>query len=101
MKTTVARVYRFHGEHSLPGFSEPWCFPHRHDYIVEVVVGGGTPTELLDEKWEQVGVSEVVDVNAIWSPSTVEKISEDLLEHFGALQVTVWEDGQRWGRAER
>jgi 6-pyruvoyl-tetrahydropterin synthase len=102
MTTTVGRIYRFRGVHSLPGFPEPWCFPHQHDYTVEVVVAGGTDTLALDVAWDQFGLDgRVVNMNAVFLPSTVESIAEELLEHFDALSVTVWEDQQRWGRAER
>jgi 6-pyruvoyl-tetrahydropterin synthase len=99
--TTVGRIYRFRGVHSLPGFPEPWCFPHQHDYTVEVVAEGDTDTLKLDRRWEELGFNAVVPMNDKFKPSTVENIAEVLRRGFGALSVTVWEDQARWGKAER
>lgn len=104
MTTTVARRYRFRATHSLPDFPEPWCFPHQHDYTLEVVVAGGTSTDIVDELWDQIAVHEVANLNSLWEPSTVENIAENLLTGWFdeiAIAVTVWEDASRWGRAER
>lgn len=104
--TTVGRIYRFRGFHSLPDFPEPWCFPHEHDYTVEVVAAGGVDTLKLDHAWAyiDIGLRNIEDMNAMFQPSTVENIAENLLnalESSGAVRVTIWEDRQRWGRAER
>lgn len=100
--TTVGRIYRFRGVHSLPGFPEPWCFPHQHDYTVEVVAPGGVDTAVLDAKWQMLGLNDASNLNHVFHPSTVEHIAEQLLGDFAvAVSVTVWEDQARWGKAER
>jgi hypothetical protein len=106
MKTTVARLYRFRATHSLPEFPEPWCFPHEHDYTVEVVADGGTDTDRLDQRWATFGPAAgepAPNLNAWFHPTTVENIATHLLKRFGelAVAVTVWEDQARWGRADR
>lgn len=101
---TVTRIYRFRAIHSLPDFPEPWCFPHQHDYTVEVEVAGDTPTDLVDGAWEALCIGvDGDDLNRVWSPSTVEHIAAELLKYFGpaAVSVTVWEDRARNGRARR
>ena len=102
MRSTVARIYRFRATHSLPDFPEPWCFPHQHDYTVEVVAKGGTSTDLLDEFWRDRGF-DGANLNCWFVPSTVENIAETLLSAASKsiLSVMVWEDRQRWGKAER
>jgi 6-pyruvoyl-tetrahydropterin synthase len=102
MSTAVGRVYRFRAVHSLPDFREPWCFPHEHDYRVEVEAEGGVDTDRLDRVWE--GIDITVDLNAFVTPSTVEAIAEKILLRFIEFvpemhMVTVWEDDARWGRA--
>ncbi len=104
MKTTVGRTYRFRATHSLPGFPEPWCFPHQHDYTVEVVAEGGTPTDTLDSAWRPLedGRALFEGLSARDLPSTVEHLATAvLLEIPEAIAATVWEDKQRWGKAER
>lgn len=98
---TVGRLYRFRAVHSLPDYPEPWCYPHQHDYTVEVVAKGDTDTLGLDREWASIAVPADLDVR--FRPSTVENIASRLLGEFGSevLSVTVWEDQQRWGRAER
>jgi len=101
MKTTVARIYRFRATHSLPDFESPWCHPHQHDYTVELVAEGGTSTDELDRLWAW-GAFNDQDLNESFEPSTVENIASVLLNASPLLlSVTVWEDKQRWGRAER
>lgn len=102
VRTVVGRLYRFRATHSLPDFPEPWCFPHEHDYTVEVVAVGGTPTDTLDEWWSTYPTRWPV-LDERFKPSTVENIAEWLLSEAPrtVLEVVVWEDRQRWGRAER
>jgi hypothetical protein len=102
MSTTVARLYRFRATHSLPDFPEPWCFPHQHDYTVEIVAEGGMPTDSLDKLFAP-GRLEGKDMNGIADPSTVEHLAERFLGSMPieVVAVTVWEDRARWGRAER
>ncbi len=101
--TTVGRIYRFRAIHSLPDFPEPWCFPHQHDYTVEITAAGGTSTDDLDAIWKRHASFDGCDLNERFQPSTVETIAERLLWTFGeiALSVRVWEDQARWGLAER
>lgn len=99
MSTEVARIYRFRGVHSLPGFDPPWCYPHQHDYTVEVVVAGDTPTDDVDKAWFLHAPS--ADIDSHYQPSTVENIALVLLRQLNAVRVTVWEDQARWGRAVR
>jgi len=96
MMVTVGRTYRFRAVHALPGYPEPWCFPHEHDYTIHLEAAGGTPTDLLDDWWAE---EEPLDAD----PTTVENIAERMLHAAPAfvVAVTVWEDGARWGRAER
>ncbi len=104
MKTTVGRTYRFRAAHSLPDFPEPWCFQHQHDYTVEVEAKGDTPTDDVDAWWEaRLTQLSRADLNKNFQPSTVENIAGALLLEAGplVLSVTVWEDKQRWGKAER
>lgn len=103
MTTLVGRVYRFRATHSLPGFPSPWCFPHEHDYTVEVVARGGTPTDALDAWWRPRTGLDGSDLNDAFVATTVEQIAATLLDEApeSVLSVTVWEDKQRWGRAER
>ena len=102
MKTTVARLYRFRATHSLPDFPEPWCFPHQHDYTVEVVAEGGTDTDELDFIWAENGFQDGLDLNETVDVTTVERIADVILtSHESLIAVTVWEDQARWGRAER
>jgi 6-pyruvoyl-tetrahydropterin synthase len=100
--TTVARLYRFRATHSLPDFAPPWCFPHQHDYTVEVVAQGGVDTDVLDRRWADTELHGT-DLNEIANPSTVEHLAERFLDEMPAavFAVTVWEDQARWGRAER
>ncbi len=103
MRATVGRIYRFRGIHSLPGFPEPWCYPHQHDYTVEIEADGGTPTDELDDYWGSWCFIDGYDLDSKFLPSTVENIAEQLLVQAGSdvSAVVVWEDRQRWGRAER
>lgn len=104
MKTTVGRIYRFRAIHSLPDFPEPWCFPHQHDYTVEVEAEGGTPTDRLDDWWDEKPRTRLYDLNDVYDgPTTVENIAADLLDSAPPVvrSVTVWEDKQRWGKAKR
>ncbi len=102
MRTTVGRIYRFRATHSLPDFPEPWCFPHQHDYTVEVTATGGTPTDAVDDWWLTCGL-DGRNLNDKFQPSTVEAIAGIMLVQAPSpvVAVTVWEDRQRWGRAER
>ncbi len=103
MKTTVGRTYRFRAVHSLPDFPEPFNHPHQHDYTVELVASGGLDTDLLDEWWMSRGLVNDEAMDNRFRPSTVENIAELLLGDCpsSVLSVTVWEDKQRWGKAER
>lgn len=103
IKTTVGRTYRFRATHSLPDFPEPWRYPHEHDYTVEVEAVGGTDTDLLDVWWGRVGCLDGEAMDERFDPSTVENIAEQLCHSAPdpVLSVRVWEDKQRWGRAER
>lgn len=99
MGTTVGRLYRFRATHSLPDFPPPWRFPHEHDYTIEVEAPGGTPTDILDKM--DFSVYEGEDLNAIFESTTVEALADAFLAEIPeATAVTVWEDRQRWGRAE-
>jgi hypothetical protein len=95
---TVGRIYRFRAIHSLPDYPKPWCFPHQHDYTVEIVMPGDTDTAEVDATWEELRLEKKGDLNAVFQPSTVEHIAETLRRYFDAVSVTVWEDQQRWGR---
>lgn len=103
VKTTVGRTYRFRAMHSLPDFPEPWCFPHQHDYTVEIEAAGDTHTDGLDGWWAGLLPIRAENLNDAFDPSTVENIAVELLDAAppAVLSVTVWEDKQRWGRAER
>ncbi len=108
----VARLYRFHAFHSLPGVPG-YDKPHDHDYTVEVVVDGSMKdrdsmiidTGFLDEVYEPLCREfEGINVNDSVEPSTVENLARwfrtkgpDQLQM--RLTVRVWEDNDRWGEA--
>lgn len=113
----VARLYRFHGSHSLPGVPG-YDKPHEHDYTVEVMADeadGPNPdyegmvidTQVLDDIAAKViHPLDSTDLNEHFQPSTVEEIAERLRNEFidrvygvGQITVTVWEDNDRWGQA--
>jgi 6-pyruvoyl-tetrahydropterin synthase len=104
MNTRVARLYRFRARHSLPEeWGEPWSHVHEHDYTIEIVAAGGTPTDELDEAVRGMLELEGTNINEVANPSTVEHLAERLLDELPdwAISVRVWEDQARWGSATR
>jgi 6-pyruvoyl-tetrahydropterin synthase len=112
MTTEVARRYRFRGKHHLPGFPEPWCEVHEHDYTVEVVavspVGDvHVDTDRIDQAWRFIksDTDGPYDLDAFGPENTtVEALAQRWLRMFryeipSTVQVSVWEDDDRWGRA--
>lgn len=102
----VGRVYTFQARHHLAGLPFPWCEPHRHTYRIEVVFdrptkqGFAVDHEALDERWRalQARVADA-DLNALYPLTTVEALAYQFREWFGADEVTVWEDDDRWATA--
>jgi 6-pyruvoyl-tetrahydropterin synthase len=98
----VARLYRFRATHSLPEFPAPWCYPHEHDYTIELVAEGGTDTDEIDHYWRTLDMGTGRNLDEHYSPTTVENIAEELLAgHQALVRVVVWEDQARWGSASR
>lgn len=112
----VARRYTFSATHHLDGLPPPYCDPHSHLYTVEVVAEGELDddgmvidTAALDARWDEYRRHfEGQDLNVTLrddGPTTVEQISDNLLHVFRrdvsemVVEVTVWEDSDRWGRA--
>lgn len=109
----VARRYKFHAYHSLPGVKD-YDKPHEHDYTVEVVVDGAltgdkygwiVDTAVVDAMYEPLCENlHDTDLNGWADPSTVENLARrfraegpDQLQ--ARMTVTVWEDDDRWGQA--
>jgi hypothetical protein len=120
MTVTVARRYQFTATHSLPMLGPPWNEPHSHRYTVEVVaestrctdlgedvLPGFFDTDILDAAWNAIAPRHGADLDVDWpGDSTVESLASDFLAALGAfdlpvIEVTVWEDDNRWGRARR
>lgn len=110
MTITVARRYQFTATHSLPGFPAPYATPHEHRYTVEVVAESDTDgaglfdTDDLDSAWAEIAPADGDDLNPSHDITTVEGLAADWLEAMrdrlvDIVAVTVWEDGDRWGRA--
>ena len=112
MNVSVARLYRFGAYHLVPSLPEPWCSTHYHDYTVEVVAQSSTKdlvdTDWLDAAWRTIGPDglpgQARNLNDHFADTTVEALAENWLIEFQAavpevVQVTVWEDDTRWGRA--
>jgi 6-pyruvoyl-tetrahydropterin synthase len=110
---SVARRYFFTAEHWVPWLPEPWNQPHVHSYTVEVVASGDldsgglvVDTDLIDDLWRvALQPDENHTLNAQYSDTTVEGLSRMWLAEFRdrlqqVVSVTVWEDDNRWGRAE-
>lgn len=110
----VARRYTFWAHHHVEGAPEPWCNDHGHTYTVEVVAEGDSTdrngmvidTDLLDRVWSGiVNDIEGTDLNATTAGSTtVEDLAQEWLSVYRAaadtvVEVKVFEDDERWGRA--
>jgi 6-pyruvoyl-tetrahydropterin synthase len=109
----VARRYRFHAYHSVPSLPPPWCDTHSHNYTVEVVAADESDTEVvvdtdqLDACWAKIGPgypNRTRDLNDTHDSTTVEALARAWLDGFAStipqvVEVTVWEDDDRWGRA--
>lgn len=117
MRLTVARRYRFEATHQLDGAATPWNLRHGHLYTVEVAVSADSvdddgmvvDTDALDGVWavcrRDYEGQHLNDTHSF--PTTVENLAADLAQRFrvvapqgAGLAVTVWEDDNRWGRAE-
>lgn len=100
----VGRRYKFRGVHSLSDLPPPWCDEHEHVYTIEVEGEGESPYAVDMEAWDGVFLPYLDEnLNDHFSPSTVEVIASDLLKSGafpGATAITVWEDDNRWARAE-
>jgi 6-pyruvoyl-tetrahydropterin synthase len=111
--SAVARRYFFDATHHVPAANPPWSEPHDHRYTVEVVAEGHmnldamvVDTDDIDAVWKDIhGLVNNADLNEALDKleeTTVEEISYWMLEEFksvGVVEVTVWEDEDRWGRA--
>lgn len=98
------RVYRFRAMHRLPGYPEPWCHEHEHDYRVEMVLAGTGNMEELDREWRSFAAALPHRLNAAFEDTTVEGLAAAFLSDFadqGVVQVKVWEDDARWGLATK
>lgn len=108
MTTHVARRYSFTAWHHLDGFAEPWCNHHMHVYTVEVVALSSADERLdtddLDDAWQSLAPRENEDLNVHHHDTTVEELAAEWLSDLRGMvpqivEVTVWEDRERWGRA--
>jgi 6-pyruvoyl-tetrahydropterin synthase len=102
----VGRRYRFRASHHVEGLPEPWGSNHWHDYTVEIVFEGDPKNGLLvdheelDGLWRPwAGKMDGRDLNRLFPLTTVEALAQTLKDAFGADEVTVWEDDDRWATA--
>lgn len=100
----------------MPHLAPPWNQPHDHHYTVEVVAarrylttGLVVDTDVLDQIWTDLGLARdghIVNLNDLFGEfgTSVEWLSTELFQKFKTkvkeiVEVTVWEDNNRWGSA--
>jgi 6-pyruvoyl-tetrahydropterin synthase len=113
VKTTVARRYTLRARHHLPDLAAPWNEPHDHDYTIEIAAERDghhayvIDTDLIDA-WFDEDVRPQMDGQNLNETlpvtTTVEAIADWILQRTPRdariTAVTVWEDQDRWGRAD-
>lgn len=111
----VVRRYTFSAQHRLDSVGPPNNVLHAHRYSVEVLAERDVhpaelvvDTEQLDEVWASIGLADdswpLHNLNDLYTDTSVEGLSRAWLARFSTkvvevVEVTVWEDHQRAGRA--
>ncbi len=108
----VGRRYKFDASHYVEGLPAPWSEAHPHRYTVEIVAEGrpyggrAIDHEALDGWFEANTPSgRLLNDDPQWGSTTVEDIAARILgslpNMFGGVivEVTVWEDDERWATA--